>query len=89
MSEIVNIQIGQTFPPERWLEAADNLGRAFPMIARWFELQNFEGQGEEDAEAFMSDATSPWLPFSLWETARRIGAASSLFRKRTEVKPDE
>lgn len=32
---------------------------------------------------------SPWLPFSLWETARRIGAASSLFRKRTEVKPDE
>ena len=57
MSEIVNIQIGQTFPPERWLEAADNLGRAFPMIARWFELQNFEGQGKEDAEAFMSDAT--------------------------------
>lgn len=46
MSEIVNIQIGQTFPPERWLEAADNLGRAFPMIARWFELQNFEGQGK-------------------------------------------
>ena len=57
MSEIVNIQIGQTFPPERWLEAADNLGRAFPVIARWFELQNFEGQGKEDAEAFMSDAT--------------------------------
>lgn len=27
------------------------------MIARWFELQNFEGQGKEDAEAFMSDAT--------------------------------
>ena len=57
MAEIVNIQIGQTLPKDRWLEAAENLGRAFPMIARWFELQNFEGQGKEDAEAFMSDAT--------------------------------
>lgn len=57
MAEIVNVQIGQTLPPERWLEAADNLGRAFPMIARMFELQNFEGQGKEDAAEFMSDAT--------------------------------
>lgn len=52
MSEIVNIQIGQTFPPERWLEAADNLGRAFPMIARWFELQNFEGAGQGGRRGF-------------------------------------
>ena len=57
MSEIIDIKAGQSLPPERWLEAADNLGRAFPMIARWFELQNFEGQGKEDAEACMSDAT--------------------------------
>ena len=51
------IEIGYTVEKERWLEAAENLGRAFPMIARWFEIQNFEGQGKEDAEAFMSDAT--------------------------------
>ena len=89
MSEIVNIQIGQTFPPERWLEAADNLGRAFPMIARWFELQNFEGRARRTQRPLCRTPPSPWLPFSLWETARRIGAASSLFRKRTEVKPDE
>lgn len=57
MSEIVNVQVGQTLPPDRWLEAADNLGRAFPMIARMFELQNYEGQGKEDAAEFMSDAT--------------------------------
>lgn len=41
MSEIIGIKVGQTLPPERWLEAADNLGRVFPMIARMFELQNF------------------------------------------------
>ncbi len=57
MSEIIGIKVGQTLPPERWLEAADNLGRVFPMIARMFELQNFEGQGKEDAEEFMADAT--------------------------------
>lgn len=46
MSEIIGIKVGQTLPPERWLEAADNLGRVFPMIARMFELQNFEGAGQ-------------------------------------------
>ncbi len=57
MAEIIDIKAGQSLPPERWLEAADNLERAFPVFARMFERKNFEGQGKKDAEEFMSDAT--------------------------------
>lgn len=55
-NEIIGIKFGQSLPPERWTEAATNLGKAFPMIARWFEHQNFEGRGKEDAQDFMEDA---------------------------------
>ena len=36
MSEIIDIKIGRSLPPERWLEAADDLEQIFPMVAqRW------------------------------------------------------
>lgn len=56
MSEIIGIKVGQTLPPERWLEAAENLEQIFPMIARRLELLNNDGMGKQDAEDFMSDA---------------------------------
>ena len=46
----------QQLPPERWLEAADNLEIVFPAIAQKLISMNHEGRGEEDAEEFMNDA---------------------------------
>lgn len=56
MENIVNVQIGQSLPPERWSDAADNLEQAFPMVAQWLRRINGDGRGEEDARDFMDDA---------------------------------
>ncbi len=56
MENIVNVQIGQSLPPERWMEAAENLEEAFPLIAAHLEKVNFEGMGKQDARDFMDDA---------------------------------
>lgn len=56
MAEIIDIKIGQSLPPERWMEAADNLEQVFPMVARRLELMNNDGMGRQDAQEFMNDA---------------------------------
>lgn len=57
MAEIINIKIGQSLPPERWMEAADNLEQMFQMVARRLELMNNDGMERQDAQEFMNDAT--------------------------------
>ena len=56
MSEIVDIKFGRSLPPERWMEAAENLEKVFPMFARRLELLNNDGMGKQDAQDFMEDA---------------------------------
>lgn len=56
MENIVDIKIGQSLPPDRWEEAADNLEMVFPMVAQRLRLINGDGRGEEDAQDFMADA---------------------------------
>lgn len=56
MSEIIDIKIGRSLPPERWMEAANNLEQVFPMFARRLELLNNDGMGKQDARDFMEDA---------------------------------
>lgn len=56
MSEIIDIKIGQSLPPEVWLEAADNLEQAFPLMAAYLKQLNGDGMGEQDAQDFMNDA---------------------------------
>lgn len=56
MENIVDIKIGQSLPPDRWEEAADNLEMVFPMVAQQLRLINGDGRGEEDAQDFMADA---------------------------------
>ena len=56
MAEIVGIKFGQSLPPERWREAADNLEQVFPMVAQRFELMNNDGMGKQDSQDFMEDA---------------------------------
>lgn len=56
MSEIVDIKFGRSLPPERWIEAAENLEKVFPMFARRLELLNNDGMGKQDAQDFMEDA---------------------------------
>ena len=56
MSEIIDIKIGRSLPPERWLEAADDLEQIFPMVAHRLELMNNDGMGKQDAMDFMEDA---------------------------------
>lgn len=56
MAEIIDIKIGQSLPPERWEEAADNLEQIFPMVAQRLELMNKDGKGKQDAQEFMEDA---------------------------------
>ena len=41
---------GQSLPPERWTEAANNLEQVFPMFARRLELLNNDGMGKQDAQ---------------------------------------
>lgn len=50
------VKIGYELSKERWQEAAENMERVCPMIAKWLERQNFEGRGKEDAKEFMNDA---------------------------------
>ena len=56
MSEIVDIKFERSLPPERWMEAAENLEQVFPAIARRLELLNNDGMGKQDARDFMEDA---------------------------------
>ena len=53
---IIDAKIGQSLPKERWMEAAENLEKAFPVFARRMELLNHDGKGKQDAEEFMADA---------------------------------
>lgn len=56
MENIVNVQIGQSLPPDRWREAADHLEEAFPLMANILLQINGDGMGKEDAQEFMNDA---------------------------------
>lgn len=56
MENIVNVQIGQSLPPERWKDAADNLEAVFPIMAQVLLKLNGDGMGKQDAQDFMNDA---------------------------------
>ena len=56
MDNIVDVKLGQSIPPERWLEAAEDLEKVFQMVAQHLLVTNHEGMGQQDAEEFMSDA---------------------------------
>lgn len=49
------IEIGYELPKETWEVAADHLEKAGKLIAMWFLKENFEGRGQEDAEAWLAD----------------------------------
>ena len=51
----VKIEIGYALPKETWEAAADHLEEAGKLVAMWFLKENFEGRGEEDAEAWLAD----------------------------------
>lgn len=53
---IIDAKIGKSLPPGRWMEAAENLEKVFPVFARRLELLNHDGKGKQDAEEFMEDA---------------------------------
>ena len=72
VAEIVGIKFGQSLPPERWMEAADNLEQVFPTIARRLELMNNDGMGKQDAREFMEDAMLSWWPCDLWRPTLRV-----------------
>lgn len=56
MDNIVDVKLGQSIPPERWLEAAEDLEQVFHMFAQHLLATNHEGMGQQDAEEFMADA---------------------------------
>ena len=56
MDKIVDVNLGQSIPPERWLEAAEDLEKVFQIFAHHLLVTNHEGMGQQDAEEFMSDA---------------------------------
>ena len=56
MSEIIDIKLGQSLPPERWLEAAEHLEEVFRFVADYLLKLNGDGLGKQDAEEFTSDA---------------------------------
>lgn len=51
----VKIEIGYALPKETWVAVASNLEEVGKLIAMWFLKENFEGRGEEDAEAWLAD----------------------------------
>lgn len=51
----VKIEIGYALPKETWEAAADHLEEAGELVAMWFLKENFEGRGQEDAEAWLAD----------------------------------
>ena len=51
----VKIEIGYALPKERWNEAAENLMQVGLVIATHLRVQNYEGRGKEDADAWMVD----------------------------------
>ena len=53
----VKIEIGYALPKERWNEAAENLMQAGLMFAKYFQVKNFEGRGQDDADEWMADVT--------------------------------
>ena len=50
MGKIINVEIGQSLPKERWQEAARNLTDLGKVLAR-----NRDGRGKEDADDLMAD----------------------------------
>lgn len=50
MDNIVDVKLGQSIPPERWLEAAEDLEKVFQMVAQHLLVTNHEGMGQQDAE---------------------------------------
>ena len=56
MAEIIDVKLGQSLPPERWLQAADNLEEVFPLVGAFLEELNGDGMGKQDKQEFMEDA---------------------------------
>lgn len=78
MSEIVDIKFGRSLPPERWMEAAENLEQVFPMIAHRLELLNNDGMGKQDAQ----DAMLALVALRFVAATLRSAAGSSQYRRR-------
>ena len=55
MGKIINVEIGQSLPKERWQEAARNLTDLGKVLARNLLAQNRDGRGKEDADDLMAD----------------------------------
>ena len=55
MGKIINVEIGQSLPKERWQEAARNLTDLGKVLARNRLAQNRDGRGKEDADDLMAD----------------------------------
>ena len=55
MGKIINVEIGQSLPKERWQEAARNLTDLGKVLARNLLAQNRDGRGKEDADDLTAD----------------------------------
>lgn len=55
MGKIINVEIGQSLPKERWQEAARNLTDLGKVLDRNLLAQNRDGRGKEDADDLMAD----------------------------------
>ena len=55
MGKIINVEIGQSLPKERWQEAARNLTDLGKVLARNLLAQNRDGRGKEDVDDLMAD----------------------------------
>ena len=55
MGKIINVEIGQSLPKERWQEAARNLTDLGKVLARNLLAQNRDERGKEDADDLMAD----------------------------------
>lgn len=54
--KIINVEIGQTLPPEAWLAARDDLAKVFQFFGEYLLKLNYEGKGKQDKEDFLAEA---------------------------------
>lgn len=81
MSKIVDIGIGQILPPERWIEASENMIEVFNLVENYLRKANKGGMGKQAAMEFHDDA-------SLAIVAMRYVAQFATDKCRFMVLPD-
>lgn len=56
MNKFIKVEIGESLPPEIWLQVRDDLAQVFPIFGRILLHVNHDGKGKQDQEEFLMEA---------------------------------